>query len=185
MSSDASRNEVNVVLGATGGIGAALCRNLAARGSRLYIGSRDSDRLRQLASEVDATWSSLDATDPLQIEQLLEDAASKFGGVTGLTNCVGSILLKPAHRTSIEEWNETLTTNLVSAFAAVRAAGSTMRGNGGSVVLISSAAALTGFANHEAIAAAKEDPTRSADHPFRRASAIRSRASWRFCRSSR
>jgi NAD(P)-dependent dehydrogenase (short-subunit alcohol dehydrogenase family) len=97
----------------------------------------------------------LDATDPLQVEQLLENAASKFGGVTGLTNCVGSILLKPAHRTSIEEWNETLTTNLGSAFAAVRAAGSTMRGNGGSVVLISSAAALTGFANHEAIAAAK------------------------------
>ncbi|MFX7763919.1 SDR family oxidoreductase, partial [Acinetobacter baumannii] len=40
------------------------------------------------------------------------------------------------------------------AFAAVRAAGKRMRG-GGSVVLTSSAAALAGLANHDAIAAAK------------------------------
>jgi NAD(P)-dependent dehydrogenase (short-subunit alcohol dehydrogenase family) len=67
---------------------------------------------------------------------------------------VGSLLLKPAHITSSEEWGETVALNLTSAFAAVRAAGRSMR-EGGSVVLMSSAAARVGLPNHEAIAAAK------------------------------
>jgi len=45
--------------------------------------------------------------------------------------------------------------NLVSAFATVRAAVGVMRKSGGSIVLMASAAAEIGLANHEAIAAAK------------------------------
>jgi NAD(P)-dependent dehydrogenase (short-subunit alcohol dehydrogenase family) len=48
-----------------------------------------------------------------------------------------------------------LARNLISAFATVRAAAGVMRKSGGSVVLMSSAAARIGLANHEAIAAAK------------------------------
>ena len=76
------------------------------------------------------------------------------GQVDGVVNCAGSLLLKPAHLTSAEEWSETIETNLTSAFAVVRAAGRVMAG-GGSVVLLSSAAARIGLSNHEAIAAAK------------------------------
>ena len=47
-----------------------------------------------------------------------------------------------------------MNSSLTTAFAVVRAAGKYMT-QGGSVVLISSAAALEGFASHEAIAAAK------------------------------
>ena len=65
------------------------------------------------------------------------------------------MLLKPAHLTSPEEWAETIATNLGSGFATVRAAGKLMARGGGSVVLLSTAAARHGLANHEAIAAAK------------------------------
>ena len=75
-------------------------------------------------------------------------------GLDGLANCVGSILLKPAHLTSEEEWDAVVSTNLKSAYAAVRAAARAMTA-GGSVVLVSSAAGRLGLANHEAIAAAK------------------------------
>jgi NAD(P)-dependent dehydrogenase (short-subunit alcohol dehydrogenase family) len=155
MSADSNEPEVNVVLGATGGIGSAVCRALAARGSRLYLAARSSERLSSLASELDAAWSEVDATNPDQVEQLLTQASSEFGRVSGVANCVGSLLLKPAHRTSTDEWNETLSKNLGSAFATVRAAANVMRDSGGSVVLLSSAAATTGLPNHEAIAAAK------------------------------
>ena len=64
-------------------------------------------------------------------------------------------MLKPAHLTSTADWNATLAANLSSAFGCVRAAGRLLKADGGSVVLVSSAAARVGLANHEAIAAAK------------------------------
>ena len=56
---------------------------------------------------------------------------------------------------SADEWDDVLATNLTSAFALVRAAAPRMRATGGSIVLMSTAIARTGMANHEAIAAAK------------------------------
>ena len=53
------------------------------------------------------------------------------------------------------EWNAVIAANLTSAFAVVSAAAKSMRQRGGSIVLVSSAAARLGLANHEAIAAAK------------------------------
>nr|MCU0624746.1 SDR family oxidoreductase [Gemmatimonadaceae bacterium] len=55
-----------------------------------------------------------------------------------------------------DEFEQVLRLNLVTAFNAVRAAGRIMpAAGGGAVVLVSSAAARVGLANHEAIAAAK------------------------------
>lgn len=70
-------------------------------------------------------------------------------------NCVGSFLLKPAHLTSAGEWQETLSTNLTSAFATVRGAAVVLRERGGAIVLMTTAAARSGLPHHEAIAAAK------------------------------
>ena len=55
MSSPASEvTPVYLVFGATGGIGSCLSRRLAARGARLVVAARDSDRLRALAGEIGA-----------------------------------------------------------------------------------------------------------------------------------
>jgi NAD(P)-dependent dehydrogenase (short-subunit alcohol dehydrogenase family) len=85
----------------------------------------------------------------------MKSAEERFGAVDGVLNCIGSLLLKPAHITSDNDWNETITTNLTSSFYILRAAVKSMTKQGGSIVLISSAAASIGLANHEAIAAAK------------------------------
>jgi NAD(P)-dependent dehydrogenase (short-subunit alcohol dehydrogenase family) len=100
-------------------------------------------------------WGTVEATDPDKIDACADAAAAALGGLDGITNCVGSILLKPAHLTSTADWNATIATNLTSAFGCVRAAGRLLKAEGGSVVLVSSAAARVGLANHEAIAAAK------------------------------
>lgn len=144
-----------LILGATGGIGSALCRRLAPKGARLVLAARKEDRLRSLADELDATWFSLDATDFDQVAGCVEEASKAHGRLDGVVNLVGSVLLKPAHLTTEEEWREVLEVNLFSAFAVVRSAGRVLRKEGGSVVLASSAAARIGIANHDAIAAAK------------------------------
>lgn len=101
--------------------------------------------------------------DPLDdlLKELAGDRDARFSGVV---NCAGSILLRPAHLTSAGDLADTLRQNLVSAFSVVRAAGRHLP-EGGSVVLFSTAAVRMGLAAHEAIAAAKggvEGLTRSA-----------------------
>lgn len=156
---------VYLVLGASGGIGAELARQLAHAGARVEIASRRSDRLSGLADELGVGAHELDATDFEQVRRCVDGVAEAHGALDGVANCVGSLLLKPAHRTRPEEFAATVATNLGSAFNAVAAAVPHMRDRGGSIVLISSAAAGTGMPNHEAIAAAKagvEGLTRSA-----------------------
>jgi NAD(P)-dependent dehydrogenase (short-subunit alcohol dehydrogenase family) len=144
-----------LVIGAAGGIGSALVRRLVASGGKVFLAGRDATRLETLATELGMPWGTVEATDPDAIDTLADRAASELGGLDGLANCAGSILLKPAHLTSTADWQATIATNLTSAFGCVRAAGRLMKGEGGSVVLVSSAAARVGLANHEAIAAAK------------------------------
>jgi NAD(P)-dependent dehydrogenase (short-subunit alcohol dehydrogenase family) len=143
-----------LVLGAGGGIGGALCRRLATQGVRLVVAGRDAARLEAIAAQTGATSFILDATRPTEVEAAAARAVELDGRLDGLANCVGSILLKPAHLTTEEEWDSVVSTNLKTAYAAVRAAARAMT-TGGSVVLVSSAAARLGLANHEAIAAAK------------------------------
>lgn len=144
----------HLILGATGGIGAALSRELAASGARLAIAGRDEERVSKLAAELGAEPLLFDCADDGSLEACAKQAAEALGGLDGMACLVGSLLLKPAHLTTDAEWRETLDLNAGTAFRTVRAAGKLMR-KGGSVALVSSAAARTGLANHEAIAAAK------------------------------
>ncbi|MEO6595038.1 MAG: SDR family oxidoreductase [Planctomycetota bacterium] len=143
-----------LVLGAAGGIGAAVARSLLTRGARVVLAARNPERLQAIDFDARARAASCDVTVPEQIDECLRVAGDLGGTVAGIALCVGSILLKPAHLTSDTEWQDVLARNLTAAFHVARAAGKVMR-QGGSVVFCSSAAASTGLANHDAIAAAK------------------------------
>lgn len=144
-----------LVFGATGGIGESLCRRLASRGASLTLAARNGDKLRRLGEELQTATFPLDATSFEEVEACVERALQVHGRLDGVANCIGSLLLKPAHSTSESEWLSTVATNLTTAFAVVRAAAKAMFNAGGSIVLVSSAAARIGLANHEAIAATK------------------------------
>ena len=121
------------------------------------LSGRDEEALGTLANELGAVARPVDATDLEGVGQLLKDAREEFGPLAAVANCVGSLLLKPAHMTRPQEWQHTLTTNLGSAFAVLRGATGIMskQEDGGAIVLVSTAAARIGLPNHEAIAAAK------------------------------
>jgi len=145
---------VYLVLGGTGGIGSELTRQLTRGGSNVIAVGRDENRLAELNRATGAETVVTDATEFDNVENAADRAQALWGRLDGIANCVGSVLLRPAHMTSEAAYRETIALNLDTAFGAVRAGGKLL-GRGGSVVLVSSAVVRSGLPNHEAIAAAK------------------------------
>ena len=143
------------ILGSTGTIGSVLARRLVRSGHQLLLVGRNEAKLRALSEELDQPFATVDFTNSQSLEEALGKAAEVSGGINGLVNCVGSLLLKSAHTTTDDEFRTVIETNLFTAFATVRAGSKLLRDQGGSIVLFASAAAEIGIANHEAIAAAK------------------------------
>ncbi len=143
-----------LIIAGSSDIGFATARRLMKEGHQVMLTSRQENK-RELATEIDAKFSLLDASDFQSVQALFDSIIQNDGPLDGVVNCAGSILLKPAHLTSEADFQDTMKANLTTAFATVHAAGKTMKERGGSVVLIASAAALVGLPNHEAIAAAK------------------------------
>jgi NAD(P)-dependent dehydrogenase (short-subunit alcohol dehydrogenase family) len=131
-----------LVIAASSGIGQATVSLLREAGHNVFTTARDVSKITP-----DAV---LDATDFDAVDSVFKQA----GELDGVVNCSGSLLLRSAHLTSKEQYQSVVDASLTTAFATIRSAGKHMS-KGGSVVLISSAAAMEGLANHEAIAAAK------------------------------
>lgn len=131
-----------LVIAASSSLGQAVTEALKAQGDSVFTTARDKTKMNPDLL--------LDATD----FNAVDEAFRLAGTIDGVVNCSGSLLLKPAHTTSKEQYQSVIDSSLTTSFATVHAAGTYMK-KGGSVVLIASAAALVGLANHEAIAAAK------------------------------
>ena len=148
---DPTNQRVTLVIGGGGGIGSEIVRRLAGT---VVVAGRTRADLEAVASETGAIVRELDARDLGAVTIAVQEVADEHGRIDGIVNAAGSVMIKPAHLTTPDEWQDIVATNLTTAFATVRAAGSVMK-DGGSVVLISTAATSTGLANHEAIAATK------------------------------
>ena len=150
-----SGSQSYVVLGGTSCVAKALAQRIRAAGGNLLLTTRDASSAAELAEQFSCQTAVASADNSTSIDGAVQLAVERFGRIDGVVNCIGSVLLKPAHLTTDQEWHDTLSTNLTSSFFLIRAAVKAMRQGGGSIVLISSAAAQIGLANHEAIAAAK------------------------------
>ncbi len=148
-------NQRILIFGATGGIGGAVAREAAARGARLHLVARSEAPLAALGAALGQSHGTADVTDPAAVDAAVAAAVAALGGLDAVVLCVGSILLKPVHRSTDEDWRSVMSVNLDAAFFVLRAAAKVLMREGGSVVLVSTAAAHAGVPNHEAIVAAK------------------------------
>lgn len=144
-----------LLIAATSDIGTQVAKDLHRQGHRLWLTGRQEAAIKQVAEPLGAQHSVLDATDFEAVNHTFEAAQTALGSLDGVLCCAGSLLLKPAHLTSWDEYLAVIQASLTTSFAVVRAAGKYLHDTGGSVVLVSSAAAIKGITNHEAIAAAK------------------------------
>jgi NAD(P)-dependent dehydrogenase (short-subunit alcohol dehydrogenase family) len=131
-----------LIIAASSTIGQSVCNLLKNQGDEVITTARTNAKI--------TPDFILDASNFDAVDKVFEQS----GHLDGVVNCAGSLLIKNAHATSQNEFEQTINDSLTTAFATIHAAGKRMT-DGGSIVLIASAAALTGLANHEAIAAAK------------------------------
>jgi len=143
-----------LIISASSDIGFLTAQNLVAQGKNIFITAQNLEKLEQLKSELNCNGAVLNAADFAATQDVFEQAVASLGSLDGVVNFAGSVILKPAHLTSFDEYQKTIESSLTTAFSVVRTAAKSLK-NGGSVVLISSAAAMHGISNHEAIAAAK------------------------------
>ena len=138
-----------VIIGGGGGIGRSLIKKLNNDEQKVTVISRNAEHHKDLK----ANCITGDAREIEPLCNLVKECSSNTP-ITGMVCLAGSILLKPAHMTSEQDWIDTIHTNLTTAFSCVKAATQNMK-SGGSIVLISTVAARIGLSNHEAISAAK------------------------------
>ena len=147
--------------GAAGGIGSASARYLAAEGARLLLADRAMAPLEALAAQIsDAGFARPalalhDAGENDGAKALIEAALSAHGQLDGLCNIAGMHTRKHSHLVSDADWALMMQVNLGNVFALTREALPHLQRSGGSVVSISSLAALDGLAYSTAYAVSK------------------------------
>ncbi len=153
-----SAERVAIVSGATGAIGAATCRALAAAGCHVVVGYRsDAATAEALAAELapHATAVALDVTDPASVDAAVA-AATALGTVAVVVNNAGVTGDELLLRLEPEEFDRVIATNLRGAYLLTRAALRPMlRARHGRIINVSSVVALRGNAGQVAYGAAK------------------------------
>ncbi len=108
-----------VVTGAAGGIGAAVCRELAADGYRVAAVVRKADeRSEALRRELgeDIIICAADISDYDECEKLVSEISGKFGGIEVLVNNAGITRDNLVLRMTPRDFETVVSTNLNSAF---------------------------------------------------------------------
>jgi cyclic-di-GMP-binding biofilm dispersal mediator protein len=109
-----------LVAGATGGLGAPLCRRLAAAGAQLTLTGRDGDRLAALA--VDALCVPADLRRAGAAEKVVEQAVDRYGHLDGLVFAAGAVAFGPATDTPDQVIIDLFTLNTLAPIRLLRAA---------------------------------------------------------------
>ena len=144
------------IIGGSGGIGSNLARRMSDNGWKVIISARNIENLNLVSDGKPIDSLIVDATNADDVQEKAKQINETYGSLDAVVNSVGSIFLRPLHATSSEQFMETINQNLVTSFNVIRATAKIMmRGNGGRIVLFSSAAASLGMPNHAAISAAK------------------------------
>jgi 3-oxoacyl-[acyl-carrier protein] reductase len=149
---------VALVTGGSGGIGRAVCAELAARGAAVAVhynrGRAAAEELAAALGNAVAVGADLASRDGPN--ELVAAASELLGPVTILVNNAGPMTDARVEELGDELLEETLTVHLTAAFRLCRAVVPGMRAAGfGRIVNVSSQAALMGSVAHAHYAAAK------------------------------
>ncbi|MDI5986750.1 SDR family oxidoreductase [Halomonas sp. M4R5S39] len=147
------QNQRILVTGATSGIGLDIARSLAELGADLVLFGRNRDKLSELEQELGARTLAVDITD----EAAVTEAFIEMPILDGLVNCAGISILDDVLNVKAQDLERIMTTNVTASAVVAREAARHMiaRGCQGSIVNVSSQAAMAALPGHLGYCASK------------------------------
>jgi NADP-dependent 3-hydroxy acid dehydrogenase YdfG len=139
--------KIVLVTGASGGIGEATARNLAAAGHQVVLGARRTDRLDRLVSELIAVGhhaesAQLDVTDRDSVKAFADGALERHGRIDVLVNNAGVMPLSFMEELRVDEWDQMIDVNLRGVLHGIAAVLPAMRERrSGQIINVASTAA--------------------------------------------
>lgn len=150
--------KVAIVTGGASGIGAETGRRLAAEGARVLLTDVNEPLLAQVAAGIGERAEALthDVADEARWREVIEHALARHGQLDVLVNNAGIVVRANIEETSLEVWRRIQAVNAEGVFLGCKHAIPAMRASGGgSIVNVSSLAALRGTPIYAAYAASK------------------------------
>ena len=146
-----------LVTGASGGLGSATARALAARGARVALSGTRVGPLDALAAELPGSVVlPCDLADAAAVDALVPAAVAALGSLDILVNNAGITRDNLAMRMKDAEWDTVLRVNLEAAFRLCRAAlKPMMRARFGRIISVTSVVGVTGNPGQANYAASK------------------------------
>ncbi|MGH6613573.1 SDR family oxidoreductase [Sphingomonas sp.] len=138
------QNKVAIITGASSGIGYATAKLFAEHGAKLVLGGRRDTELAALVASIEGMGGKAhalagDVRDENHAQALVATAVDLFGGLDIAFNNAGSAgVMKRIPDLSLEAWNDTLATNLTSAFLGAKYQIPAMLARGGGSLVFTS-----------------------------------------------
>ena len=141
-----------VVTGSTKGIGLAIAQSLVAEGAKVVISSRHQDDVQDtlenlnLSARDQVSGKVCDVREANQVRDLIQHCVQTFGGIDIQVNNAGIGIFRTVEEMSLQEWRDTLATNLDGVFYGCHFAIPEMKKNGGGFIInVGSLAGVNAF----------------------------------------
>ena len=143
--------KVASVTGATGGIGEATAKLFLELGAKLMLVARSADKLAETSARLQGLGefdgAIADSTDEAATAAAVAKTIERFGGLDILIANAGTEgVLKPIEALTVDDFNDTLQTNVIGVWLAMKHCVAPLKARGGgSIVALSSIAGQIGF----------------------------------------
>ena len=134
------KDKVVLITGASGGIGLAAARSLAAAGAKVVLVARSTEKLTQLANELrsqghQALVVPADMRNQAEVIQMVESTVQHFGRIDVLINNAGQAASGTIADVSIDDYRQIVELNVFGPLYAMQAAIPKMRSHGGGLII--------------------------------------------------